>query len=307
MIGDITRLLAVPACVLLAMLSSGCAVVTTGTTQTVTIESSPKQGAKCDIGNGKGTWQVASTPQAITVARAYADLSISCRHPDGSFGSMVVPSATKGVIIGTAILTGAVGVVADVASGAAYDYPTVVTVALQSNAGAAATAAPAQTWAPPAAGLKLVTRDGHLQVQSVDGEMVVTTDHRGQWAKWLHGAILVRHNSVSTKATAGEFLPIAVGRSTLFIEQVNYTGTVLEHRVRVQEFREVAVDGVGKVGAFELLDEVTMRDGSGTPQVERRRVLYAPSLGLVLSYSVEPGQPSGTAVAWEVVKVERPS
>lgn len=324
------------ACVLAAMLATGCAVVTDGTTQSIRVETTPKPGAACDAGNGRGTWHLPATPGSITVSKAYADLTISCKHADGSFGSQTLVSSTKGAVLGSAVLFGGIGVIADVASGAAYEYPPVVSVALAT--GGAPTTAPAPTpaptagvptasvqpapattpqvaalnlpvppsvasagWTPPATGARFVTRaGGHFQVQSIDGEVVRTSNGRNEWAKWMHGAIYVRDGSVAVKQASGKLFPLAVGNTATFVEQVNWTGSSLEHRVKVTGYREVEIEHLGKVGVFEIVDDITPVPAASRGE-ERRHSLYAPSLGFLVSHSSDNAK-----VGWEVARVEQP-
>jgi len=138
----------------LASVAGGCAVITDGTTQTITVESKPQAGAACEAGNGRGTWHLPATPGTITVAKAYADLTVSCKHADGSIGSRTVASETKGAVVGSALLFGGIGLAADIASGAAYEYPKTVSVDLAmpgaTPVAGASTPPPTETAAAPA-------------------------------------------------------------------------------------------------------------------------------------------------------------
>jgi hypothetical protein len=110
---------------------TGCASIVDGTKQTVSIETRNDDagisGASCRLSNGKGTWYV-TTPGSVEIHRAYAALDIECRKTGVEDGHAKAESSTKGMAFGNAIFGGLVGTAIDVADGAAYDYPTLITV-----------------------------------------------------------------------------------------------------------------------------------------------------------------------------------
>ena len=116
-----------------AMLVSGCATVTTGQNQSVSVETRAKgtsvAGAACRLQNDKGTWFV-TTPGSVTVNRAYGDLAIHCTHEKFPPGTMIVKSSTKPMAFGNILLGGVIGAGVDVATGSAYDYPTLISLEL---------------------------------------------------------------------------------------------------------------------------------------------------------------------------------
>lgn len=125
-----------------ASILSGCASVTTGHNQSLSVETPSCPAASCKLTNDKGTWFVASTPGSVTVNRAYGDMTVACEKGDAKTVAQF-KSATKGMAFGNIILGGVIGAGVDVATGAAYDYPPVLSVDLR--CGAAAAAAPAST------------------------------------------------------------------------------------------------------------------------------------------------------------------
>ncbi len=139
------------------MALGGCASVTSGTSQSVAVSTTPRQGAQCTLTNGSGSWTVTATPGAATVARAYSDLVVTCTTPDGMSGAVSIPSTTAGTAFGNILIGGIVGAAVDMSSGAAFEYPAAITVALAASeqippspAPTATTASPTQP-APPAA------------------------------------------------------------------------------------------------------------------------------------------------------------
>lgn len=118
---------------LAVLLSSGCASITTGHNQTLSVETR-SQGtsvpdAKCQLTNDKGTWFV-STPGSVTVRRSFADMQVRCEKP--GYGPAVAKSSshTKAMVAGNVIFGGLIGAAVDVASGAAYDYDSLMTIEL---------------------------------------------------------------------------------------------------------------------------------------------------------------------------------
>lgn len=114
------------------ILGSGCASIVSGQNQSVSVETRSKQGeavmsANCKLSNNKGTWFVTS-PGSVTVRRSYEDLLINCEKTNQEPGLASVKSSTKAMAFGNIIFGGVIGAGVDVASGAAYDYPTMITV-----------------------------------------------------------------------------------------------------------------------------------------------------------------------------------
>lgn len=114
------------------LLGSGCASIVTGHNQSVSVETRSKQGqavlsANCKLSNDKGTWFVTS-PGSVSVRRSYSDLLVNCEKEQQEPGLASVKSSTKAMAFGNIIFGGVIGAGVDIASGAAYDYPTMITV-----------------------------------------------------------------------------------------------------------------------------------------------------------------------------------
>jgi len=115
-----------------SMLGSGCASIVSGHNQSVSVETRSKQGqavtsANCKLSNNKGTWFVTS-PGSVMVSRSFEDLLINCEKDNQEPGLANVKSSTKAMAFGNILFGGVIGVGVDVATGAAYDYPTMITV-----------------------------------------------------------------------------------------------------------------------------------------------------------------------------------
>lgn len=117
-------------CLVMLCGTTACASITAGTTQTVAVSSAPTDGAECQLANEKGSWTIPKTPGSTTVTKAYGELAITCKHPNGHNGSTTIQSTTAGAAFGNIIAGGIIGAAVDMGSGAAYTYPGSVTVAM---------------------------------------------------------------------------------------------------------------------------------------------------------------------------------
>jgi hypothetical protein len=122
------------------MLTTGCATVTGGTTQKVSLktqkDTADVAGADCVLANSKGTYTV-TTPGTVSVHRAKDDLSIKCTK-DGETDAITAVKSTHrtGAMVGNILLLGVASVALegiDRANGAAYAYPDNVTVSFGSQ------------------------------------------------------------------------------------------------------------------------------------------------------------------------------
>lgn len=104
----------------------GCASIVTGHNQPVSVQAPACEGASCTLTNSKGTWYV-KAPGSVTVRRAYGDMIVSCEKEGVPAAITTVASTTKAMAFGNIIFGGLIGVGVDVGTGAAYDYPDVIT------------------------------------------------------------------------------------------------------------------------------------------------------------------------------------
>jgi len=72
----------------------------------------------------------------VTVNRSFEDLAVKCERESFEPGLLSVKSSTKGMAFGNIIFGGIIGAGVDMSTGAAYDYPTLVTVSITKAAGA---------------------------------------------------------------------------------------------------------------------------------------------------------------------------
>lgn len=115
----------------------GCASIVSGSTQVVSVDTPGCPGARCELSNDKGKYFVTSTPGTVTLGRSYNNLQVTCTRDGASSDPLSVASATKGMAFGNILFGGVIGAGVDVSTGAAYDYPQLITVAMQCGPGAA--------------------------------------------------------------------------------------------------------------------------------------------------------------------------
>jgi hypothetical protein len=135
-----------PIAALVIASASGCASIVTGHNQPLSVQTPDCEGATCTLMNSKGTWYVKS-PGSVTVHRAYGDLTISCSKEGYPAAVNTVASTTKAMAFGNILFGGVIGAGVDVGTGAAYDYPELISNPLSCKGPANATtpaAAPAQ-------------------------------------------------------------------------------------------------------------------------------------------------------------------
>src|SRR5690348_10314 len=130
---------------------SGCATIVEGTTQSVSVTTTPQVGAQCTLANSQGTWFVTS-PGSVVVHKTKTDLDVTCKKDGYLPGHLVAPShfgATTAANVALGVGGVVVGGVVDAASGANYSYDNPITVPLGPPLQANGTLAPAVLAAQP--------------------------------------------------------------------------------------------------------------------------------------------------------------
>lgn len=120
-----------------SLVLTGCASIVNGSNQVLSVETrnsaGPVIGANCKLENPKGVYYV-TTPGTVSVNRAYDELNLKCEKAQEQAGLASVKSTTKAMAFGNIIFGGVIGAAVDVGTGAAYDYPMLITVMMgQSN------------------------------------------------------------------------------------------------------------------------------------------------------------------------------
>jgi hypothetical protein len=108
---------------------SGCATIVDGSKQSVSVSTSPVQGAACVLHNSEGTWYLTS-PGSVEVHKTKNDLDVTCTKDGYQPGKQVATSKFGGATFGNILAGGVIGVGIDAASGANYYYDNPLTVPL---------------------------------------------------------------------------------------------------------------------------------------------------------------------------------
>lgn len=119
------------AAMLLATVSAtGCATITKGASQSVTIATDPP-GAACTLTReGAAIGVISPTPGTLQIEKDKDAISILCRKEGYFDGAAVLDSSFQGMTFGNLIFGGVIGVAVDGASGAMHSYPPMLTVGL---------------------------------------------------------------------------------------------------------------------------------------------------------------------------------
>ena len=114
-----------------ALSLAGCASIVSGDNQPVSItalyEGKQVAGATCTISNDEGTWYV-TTPGSVTLARSGEALTVVCEKEGYDAGMATVESSTKAMAFGNILFGGIIGAAVDAGTGAAFDYPSSMTI-----------------------------------------------------------------------------------------------------------------------------------------------------------------------------------
>ncbi len=129
---------------------SGCATIIDGTTQPVSVNTTPQDGAKCTLTNSQGTWYVTS-PGSTTVHKTKNDLMVTCAKDGFAGGQVLAKSHFGGATAGNVIAGGVIGIGIDAASGANFYYNSPITVDLGAHTSPVAAASPASDATPASA------------------------------------------------------------------------------------------------------------------------------------------------------------
>lgn len=112
---------------------SACATIVTGTSQTVTVSTDPA-GAACTLDRaGARVGAIPQTPGSVRIGKSGKDLSVTCAKDGYQTATVQQSSSFNGVTFGNILAGGVIGVVVDASSGANFNYPGDVRLALAPN------------------------------------------------------------------------------------------------------------------------------------------------------------------------------
>jgi hypothetical protein len=114
----------------LVMMTTGCATLTKGTSQAVTVDTDPS-GAICTLTrDAKPLAIVNPTPGSVPVEKAQGTISVACTKQGFLEAAGNLASEFQAMTFGNILFGGVVGIVVDAASGAMHRYPDRVTITL---------------------------------------------------------------------------------------------------------------------------------------------------------------------------------
>jgi len=110
--------------------TTGCATVTKGVSQTVTIQTVP-EGATCTLErDGKVIGAVNPTPASVSVGKGRKDVLVSCEKAGYLKSSESLSATFQAMTAGNILIGGLIGVAVDAASGAMNEYPDSLAITL---------------------------------------------------------------------------------------------------------------------------------------------------------------------------------
>lgn len=128
------------ACVLTGMFASGCATITTGSTQNLTVLSTPA-GANCNLHRaGEMLGVVPATPATLNISKSAKAINVTCRLENHAISTQALEADFQAMTVGNVLVGGLIGIAVDAASGAAGKYADQVNVTMVPNRFASETA-----------------------------------------------------------------------------------------------------------------------------------------------------------------------
>ena len=114
----------------LVVLSTGCATITKGTNQTVTVDTDPS-GATCTLTREAKTLAVVNpTPGSVSIGKSSAPIAVVCKKVDFLDAAGTLTSQFQAMTFGNVLFGGLIGVAVDAASGATHEYDPIVTITM---------------------------------------------------------------------------------------------------------------------------------------------------------------------------------
>ena len=117
-------------CAATCMAASACATVIEGTTDVITVSTTPP-GARCDVTrDGMPLGTIPDTPGSLNVSKSKNGLVITCTKPSHEATEKVHMPNSVATTFGNFIAGGVIGVVVDMSTGANFRYPPLVELVL---------------------------------------------------------------------------------------------------------------------------------------------------------------------------------
>lgn len=114
--------------VIVAVLASGCATISRGTLQTVTINTPGVHDATCTLTSSKIGTKIVRSPGTVTIEKGPDNIAISCKKECYQDGVGVLASSIEPMTAGNILVGGVIGLGVDAVSGAMSKYEPEATV-----------------------------------------------------------------------------------------------------------------------------------------------------------------------------------
>lgn len=108
--------------VVLSIFSGGCATITKGTTQNITLDTPGAPGAQCTLVSDAIGTRVVQTPATLTLDKSMHSIAVTCKKECFQDGVGIVGSSTETMTAGNILVGGVIGLGVDAASGAMNKY-----------------------------------------------------------------------------------------------------------------------------------------------------------------------------------------
>lgn len=105
-----------------AVLGTGCATITKGTTQSVAVNTPGVPGAECTLTSSAIGSKVVTTPASIVLDKGSDNISVVCKKACYQDAVGIIQSNTEAMAAGNVIVGGPIGLGVDAVSGAMNKY-----------------------------------------------------------------------------------------------------------------------------------------------------------------------------------------
>lgn len=112
---------------------AGCASIVSSTSQSISVKTLPVTGAICSIDNNKGKWMANTSIGTVKVRRSNNALIVHCKKEGYEDADQIVDSKINPVVFGNILIGGIIGAGIDIIDGAAYSYPSTITVPMRAE------------------------------------------------------------------------------------------------------------------------------------------------------------------------------
>ena len=126
------KMIKITTVVLSAALLSGCATIVTGSSQDISVASTPP-GADCSVLQGELVVATLRTPATVRVKKTRDDLMVKCVEATAGEAEQVNESGVEPWVFGNILIGGIIGLVIDWASGGYNDYEDTMDIAIPAS------------------------------------------------------------------------------------------------------------------------------------------------------------------------------